>query len=532
MRFLKENMILVLLVVAVVLLGGGLLTVRSSVNRNVVDGLLKKRQDMAIRLRRKGGGTLVNKGIVAVERQRVKTTRSDANEIQRRCIEWNRRHCRPLRLPLLDKEEKVVGHVDAFPIEPQKQKYVDYSLRYQFTNEYIRAIDGLRGKLRPAAVPTKEDIAAAAQRWEELIRKKMELDNIRDEGREERDGGPARDERGVRPTWIGGLPPDMPVRRAARAAPIRAADEASVYARRELMKAQARKGCMYADESAFQKVFAIAIPVVADRQLWTAQLNLWVTGDIVEAIIATNREAFGKLPEQAWNVPAAAVKRLLRIEVDSDYFGGKAAGPETPGWDPRDARMRDPMPGMMPEMMPPWGHQMMGQVRPERAAPVTPARPKAMGEGLTGRTVRQDCDVLHYSFTVIMSARYLPSLQRNLMKRNLHTILNVQMAEVAFDENSLYYYGTEPVVQVNMDWELLLLTAWERGTAEEMEPDAPRPVSGIGMGVGVGDGPTAEPVRWKKEFPPLMPVEVLKRIAPSALREVDRRRLAEAAARP
>ena len=98
------------------------------------------------------------------------------------------------------------------------------------------------------------------------------------------------------------------------------------------------------------------------------------------------------------------------------------------------------------------------------------------------------------------------------MRRNNHTIINVAIEPLgtrggygaAGRSEELYYYGTEPMVQVKLMGELLLLTSWERGT---WDPKGNR---------------------WSDEFPPLMPTEVLRKLNdanPDALREEDEKLL-------
>jgi len=86
-------------------------------------------------------------------------------------------------------------------------------------------------------------------------------------------------------------------------------------------------------------------------------------------------------------------------------------------------------------------------------------------------------------------------------------VLNVSIAKVDQQEGiaeQYYYYGIDPVVKVTMECELLLLTAWERGTYDQ------------------------ETEEWSQEYPPLVPVEVLRslqEVAPEALRSGDIKRL-------
>ena len=49
-----------------------------------------------------------------------------------------------------------------------------------------------------------------------------------------------------------------------------------------------------------------------------------------------------------------------------------------------------------------------------------------------------------------------------------------------------YYYGPEPVVQVEIQGEVLLLTDWERGTWDDQAN------------------------AWSEQFPPLVPAEALR----------------------
>ncbi|KKL26099.1 hypothetical protein LCGC14_2398670 [marine sediment metagenome] len=68
----------------------------------------------------------------------------------------------------------------------------------------------------------------------------------------------------------------------------------------------------------------------------------------------------------------------------------------------------------------------------------------------------------------------------------------------------LYYYGTDPVVQVQITGELQLLTDWTRGQWDEKAS------------------------KWSQSYPPLMPPEFLqliRRSTPAAMRKGDDQRL-------
>ena len=150
-------------------------------------------------------------------------------------------------------------------------------------------------------------------------------------------------------------------------------------------------------------------------------------------------------------------------------------------------------------------------------------RRRAVGTGaatfsdLTRRACSKNYDVVRYQFTVVMPMRYLSDLKLNLLRRTNHTILNVNMNKAATlpvtdgrrtraTADDLYYYGTDSVVEVTLGCELLLMTAWERGTYD------------------------FEAGKWSRQFPPLMPKEVLsnlQELVPDAIRQEDEMRLKE-----
>ncbi len=187
---------------------------------------------------------------------------------------------------------------------------------------------------------------------------------------------------------------------------------------------------------------------------------------IVAAIDKTNQQTFAKAnltDPKDQTVANAAVKRLIRVDVDRDYFAGGTVGG---GGDDRRRR----------------------------------------GDGasnLTRRISNERYDVLHYRLAVVMPTSYLDELIRNLAERNYHTILSVR--HVPHAQGERYYYGTEPVSLVELHGELLLLADWERGQWDE-EEDA-----------------------WSEAYPPLMPVEMLKRLEERGveMRSADRRRIRE-----
>lgn len=223
-------------------------------------------------------------------------------------------------------------------------------------------------------------------------------------------------------------------RTATSTAPAGPQEDFAVIASDMLRGKRASEGMVYLDAGFTEKVITKPETSVSRKTLWEAQVHLWVLSDLVDAIRATNAQALrgdGSQIRQG-TVVNSAVKRILKINIAKDY-----------------------------------------QVQ----------RAGTTAADLTRRGCTKDYDVMRYSMVLAMPYRYLPLLERKLLEQNLHTILKVDVAEVPADSSVRYYYGPDPVVQVTLEGELLLLTAWERGTY------------------------TAATKTWK--YPPLMPAEVL-----------------------
>jgi len=231
-------------------------------------------------------------------------------------------------------------------------------------------------------------------------------------------------------------PASAPAREGAAPAVEDAVTKATEY-----LKAQkAAEGLIYADASVLDRYFDKPETLISKKKMWEAQVNLWVLSDVLAAVNATNKQSLlggGSLARER-SVVNAAVKRLVKIDVTEQYFTTHGAMARSGG--------------------------VSGAVM-----------------NLTQRTSTAEYDVIHYNLTVIMPFRYLPLLERKLMEQNFHTVLKVDIAEAPEAATGRYYYGADPVFQVTIHGEMLLLAAWERGTWE--------------------DG------KWK--YPPLMPVEVI-----------------------
>lgn len=478
MKFLRENLFLIIVAAIVLLGGGGMLAAYFKVSSDVakaVDDRTRMAQTLA---GLEGRGA--NAEMEEAAQKRIEDIRASAETVKRMCVEWNRAHLQVLKLAVPNSDLTV----PAFPYDPQL--YRDEGLGYVFTDTYIKAMQDLLNSLRPTSPPTDGEIQSQQLQWQNRLMQYKLLET----GRSPTPAGYRSETEytefdldaagGLVPLPtpdVGGVYGPAPMPALPAGADPSVAEEATRRGRDSAMLIKAHRGAVYTDPCALDMVFTEAMPNPPVVSLWQAQLNLWVTSDIIAAINATNEEAFAKATGegQPHDVVVAAVKRLARIDVNENYVLPTMEAPAAASvrrYAEEEPEMEDTYAGL-------------AQGLRDRAAI------------LTGRGSCREYDVLHYTFTVVMASRYLPTLERHLLSRNYHTILSVQIrpAEVpvtaggdmgyAASSAANYYYGPEPVVQVEIQGEVLLLTDWERGT---WDPQANA---------------------WSDQFPPLVPADAL-----------------------
>lgn len=308
--------------------------------------------------------------------------------------------------------------------------------------------------------------------------------------------------------------------------PTDVASKARLGALEELKLRQARRGKMYVADSAFEDYFAGQGAAVSASMsdLWFSQLNLWVQGDVVRAINEANDNAIAHTVDKEVSVLNSAVRKLLEIKVERSYTiaGGKSSGggaapvekPGGGGFGPGGGSGFGPAPGGGPGGFGPMpGGSSPGGLGASSGSALST-------NTFTGHVSNQGYDVIEYSFKVIMPARCIPALEASLMKQNFHTVLKVQASPLAQPNTGqstgadatavtvAEYYGPDSLLEVNFECELLLLTAWERGTLAPKDPKNP------------------DKTTWT--LAPLVPREVLGKFlkdAPAALREEDKKDL-------
>ncbi len=528
MRFLRQNVFL-LAVIGVVVVAGGIMLAMVFSGTGDLDELVKLRTDRSKELRRLAKDSeKANKAVIEAEKERVESIRDGEKEVLDRSAAWNRRTYPILTLTYTD-DDGTQHTVPAFPID--RNKYRAFGLVFQFTEQYRQKMLALLKHMNATSPPNQDEIDREQTRIERQLAsvKKDEEDrearaNIRSGPAERstpRDVNAAMREEEMMMMMRGRFAQDP--RRSRTAGPRRnsrttrrgnvtaVSAEAEERGLRSVRIRKARLGDVYATVDAFDLIFVGEDVSATDDQLWRAQINLWVTQDIAEAIRETNRQVMEarKIPAEQRNVLNAPVKRLVEVYVEEDYYTGGAAGGASSSRSTDDMGMGgfdDPYGG--------YGDYMMDFRGGARGSSGATAKAAGPAPTLTERACSTTHDVIHYSFTVVMPARYLPRLEENLMRRNNHTVLRVEFSRVDTGSapssgsrgatGDLHYYGTSPVVQVTIMGELLLLTSWERGTWDSKANE------------------------WSKEFPPLMPVAVLQRLnnaVPSAMRSEDQKRI-------
>ncbi|MCE5277635.1 MAG: hypothetical protein ABFD92_01835 [Planctomycetaceae bacterium] len=196
-------------------------------------------------------------------------------------------------------------------------------------------------------------------------------------------------------------------------------DSPQEQARKTLLKKRAMDegNMIYFDEGAMDVVNLPDTTRPKNDQIYQAMLNYWVTSDILAAIKATNEQAAAAARARGIEKPGvvdAGVKEIVKIDISEDYTSHGS-------------------------------------------------------ENFTLRRTCRDYTILPYKFQVIMPLSWLNTLQSKLMDRNYHTVLRIQAKALATADGKSpdKYYGTDPVMDIVVEGQLLLLADWERGNAAD-----------------------------------------------------------------
>ncbi|MFP4104878.1 MAG: hypothetical protein ACLFVU_02215 [Phycisphaerae bacterium] len=488
MKALKDHLFL-LVMVGIVLVAAGLSYVLSVGDK--VESRLEAREKASRELESHLRNP-ISEEKVSSEENYIESLKTRARTVKENNLDFSRASFDVLELPLYS-GDSAEGNVDAFPIDPAL--YQRYALYYQFGQKYRQALQETLDSLDPTSPPAPAAIEARAQALEDQklldYRRKTgrEAGDVRD--RPDRNGGPSRrmdDEedwarRNLREDRENGSGrTDVNVAEQIRA-------EAAREARLSLMKGKAQDGKIFASMAALQQAFEA--PTTTDEDIWMAQLNLWVVQDIILAIQSANNAVAITLPkDKKANVINLPVKRLVGIEVESDYwFGAGGSGASSA----EDGMFED--------------GPRRGRGRPNASTADLPTP-----QSLTQRRTSEDYEIIRYTFTVDIDSTKLFELQNSLLQETFHTITNIRYEEIPPTQRQLMYYGSSPVLRVTYTGELLMLADWTRGQLNPERDSRTRRRSD-----------SAEQKEWNIE--PLMPTAVLRNRLSKVLRPADRKRL-------
>jgi hypothetical protein len=511
MEFLRKNLFMVLLVTITLLLVVVLLIWGMDISDRIETEEMAKRKALSSDINALQRGPYVNRGTIEADTEQVAVVRKALADVRRLNREYNSRDYDVAQLKLLTGQTR--------PALPFSAKvWDDNQLYFRFVSEYHHKLEELLTRLNATTPPKEEDIFAEAIRQQssidlrEMIRQKNAPVGVPGAGVGEMPDMGRR--AGMSPvagkTIVAGkrINPDT-----GHEENITVGEEALKIAQTNLKLHQAIQGQIYADEVSldidpqYPKGGGI-VGTIPPEKIWDIQVGLWVQSDVIDVIGRTIQDVMstpamkGKRP----GVINSPIKKLVQIRV-TPISSTESISKTT------DSTRRGGM--MYDEMM---MERPGGRSRRSRSVDrYAPRRQLPKAETLTRNVSNQLYDVVRYQFTVLMPTRYLPILERNLARQNYHIILNEEISKVGAPigeglaktpvrptgqpsvvaEDSLYYYGTEPIRQITISAELLLLTEWVRGTYDAKEE------------------------KWIR--PPLMPVEVMKKIlSPAALRPEDR----------
>jgi hypothetical protein len=197
-----------------------------------------------------------------------------------------------------------------------------------------------------------------------------------------------------------------------------------------------------------------------ETQIWFAQTALWVTEDVVNAIVEANKNSK--------SITTSPVKHLvaLRIPFGIAQYVLAAA------------------PGAAPS--------------PDAAAS-TDANgvTQAFALSPTGRVCNDVYDVIHFELVLRVDYRKIPQVIAEIERNRLFTVLSTGIASIdaQAEYNDIgYVYGNDPVAELTLQCEALFLRSWtvDKDNKEKPYKNALMP-SPVRQSVGAEPGPGVQP---------------------------------------
>jgi hypothetical protein len=494
---MQKHLFIIIVVSATVIVGGGLLYWGYSVGESIQTDAMTTRNQLGKELTALNRDKAVNPRTIDTERTWRDGILAALTEVTAENVAWNRRPYAVPKLPTASSQGQEQTSLPALPYN--EDTWNDNEWAYQYVQAYHNTLDRLVKELHATTMPTDLEILDAA------IIQQGDLDRRAEAAAKQRalDGAAA-------------IPVARIARRQAKATSpyaarypairllaegqtrkgveVKLSDEALRLAFEQIRVAQTLRGSIYATSESFDVPFEREVMQtnMPPQRVWDTWLGLCVQTDIAKAISMTN------LARKGNTVLVAPIKRLLWVKIDSKTPIVKPDRMRDRGRSgDRDSRDDD-------------------DVDSSRGGDVN--FPKG---SLTERETNSVYTVIKYRFSVIMRTRDLPLLMDELLKTNYHLVVNQRIAGKEDDLQGAgdlgasdtgrsnakkdYYYGPEPVRQVMLECQLVLLNDWIRGTYIP--------------------GSRKSPGHWDPTLPPLMPDEVLWTVPRKSMRPEDTGRL-------
>jgi len=484
MKFLRENLYLVIVAGVTLLACVGLLVYRIGLDSEI-DAEMVARTKVGQSLKSLGTKPYYNEKTYAASTQYKDNVISSLAAVRQANITWNNRNLSVPTLVTLDKKE-----LDAFPFAMAIWKR--NQLYFQFVQYYQKQLDEMVASLRPAPLPKKAEILAEAKKIQKRLKYEEEV-RLRQEDDET-------------PGAAG--PTDAPVRGGSKTRKVRKdpklEEKAIEMATQTLRLARSREGLMYISKEALQPLFIASTTTgeIGPEKLWQAQVGLWIRNDIITAIAGTVDASLEeqKIDRAKANVQDSPIKRILSVIIEPSVDEKGRVLSET--------ELQPLVEAVLKPVRKKSTRRRGRSSRRSRSDRGLEEVNKSLPETLTQNQPNVTYDVFDYSFTVLMNTRYLAALEANLLARNYHVIINEEILPAQADESassrgiaaeeetqSLHYYGADPICRVTITGQLLLLTDVTRGIW------------------------SATAKKWTRK--PLMPLGVLKKLPSSSWRPSD-----------
>jgi len=431
MQWIRENLFLTCLAGALIVCVAGAYVIRSGQDTAFENEDMAPRARLADKIRSLARRRAITKIGIQRAQNRLDKIKSQRDKVVREATRWNSRNYAVLQLKTRDEAETT----PAFPHDAAT--YQKQDLTSKFTNTYRTTLYGALAKLDLTSWPVDAEIGELAEKLKTNIVSRRKAAKKRVQYALKRSGV---DPDALDTTGADGKPKEIKKPQGVSdedwyMANLSDADvnaKARNSATEELMLEKANAGVMFVSPETLNTVSDLSQPGVAPGpkeldvifpkevwrsadapadKLWLAQLNLWITQDILAAIDATNDESLKNAGSNR-TVPNSAIKVLQSIAIKEEYL--MQAGADN------------------------------------------------TNSALTQRATSTEYEIVEYQFSVVMDTAHLPELMRSLALRGDHTVTNIAVQRLPATPDSNRYYGTQPVATVTIGAEVLFRADWTR----------------------------------------------------------------------